>query len=230
MKEQVYNIIFLLAAVAYFVPAVIVVWKKLYKDRVVSLFAIYWTIGGIINLLDKIPGLNSAARDLLTVGYNLIDIPLVLFIFYCTTNSAVLKKFILMAGSGYILIEIIHCVVKGMGYHDSGYVMGLGTLLALIVIGWEILRYFSVMEHSSREKAMIFIYAAMLFEYGSYVIVYIFEFYFHGNPNIDTLLIYYFSALIGVAIASVGFLSKDLSNPHPQPKVRVERFRINIID
>jgi hypothetical protein len=230
LKEQVYNIVFLVAAIAYFVPALIVVWKKLYKDRVVTLFAIYWTIGGIINVLDKVPGLNSAARDLLTVGYNLIDIPFVLLIFYFTTTSAVLKKFILISGSGYIAIEVIHCIVKGMGYLDLGYVIGIGTLLALIVIGWEIVRYFSRMEHSNREKAMIFIYAAMMFEYGSYVIVYIFEYYFNGNPNIDTLLIYYFSALIGVGIASIGFLSKDLNENQRKPQVAVERFRITIID
>ena len=218
MKEQIYNIVFLLAAVAYFVPALIVVLKKLYRDRIVSLFAIYWTIGGIINIADKIPGLNTSARDLLLVGYNLLDIPLVLFIFYYSTSSALLKKFIIIAGSGFVAIEIIHCVVKGMNYYDSGYVMGLGVLITLIVIGWEISRYVSKMEHSSREKAMIFIYAAMLFEYGSYVIVYIFEFYFDKKTNIDNLLIYYASAVIGVAIASVGFLSRHLKDTQRQQR------------
>lgn len=218
MKEQVYNIIFWLAAVAYFVPAVIVILKKLYRDRIVSLFAIYWTIGGTINIADRIPGLNTEARELLLVGYNLLDIPLVLFIFHYATTSTPLKKFIQVAGFSYVIIEVVHCIVKGMAYYDSGYVVGIGVLITLVVIGWELFGYVGKMEQTNREKAMIFIYAAMLFEYASYVIIFVFEFFSDNTPNIDNLLIYYTSALMGVAIASIGFLSKNLQDGQRQQK------------
>jgi hypothetical protein len=211
LKEQVYKIVYLLAVIAYFIPALIVLFKKLYKDRIVVLFATYWAIGGFINVSDHIPGISKELSSVMAVVYNLLDFPLVLFIFYYSTNSARLKKFIRLAGPAYILLAIVNCAIKGFSYDALIYVVGVGTVLVLVVVGWEVLRYFRKMEHTHREKAMIFIYAAMLFEYGSYVIVYIFDFFLvPEQATYDNLLVYYASTLIGVAIASIGFLSKDL--------------------
>jgi len=211
VKEQLYIIISLLAIVAYFVPILIVLTKQLWKDRSVFLFALYWLAGGLINLSDRIPGISYDAKMLMTVLYNMLDVPLLLLIFYYTTNSLQLKRFIKAITPVYIFIELVNSYFRGFGYESLKYVMGLGVIIALVVITWEVLGYLKKMEHSSREKAVIFIYAAMLFEYGTYIVIYIFDFYLTvDDSSNDTLLIYYISSLIGVSIASFGFLSKDL--------------------
>lgn len=222
MKDQLYKVISLLAIVAYFVPIIIVMAKKLWKDSSVFLFALYWLAGGLINLSDRIPWISYDMRMLMTVIYNMLDVPLLLLIFYFTTSSLQLKRFIKAITPVYIFIELVNLYFRGFSYESLKYVMGLGVIVALVVISWEVLGYLKKMEHSSREKAVIFIYTAMLFEYGTYIVIYIFDFYLKVEDGNDTLLIYYISSLIGVGIASFGFLSKDLK----KKPVRLYRFEM----
>ena len=55
---------------------------------------------------------------------------------------------------------------------------------------------------------MLFIYTALLFEYGSYIVVYIFDYFIVPEDLADKLLVYYISTLIAVMIACFGFLTK----------------------
>lgn len=208
MKDQVYKIVTILATIAYFVPAMIVVLKKLWKDMYFLYLGIYWFAGALGNILTHIPGMSSRTLELVTVLYNMFDIPFILWILWYTSFSSVLAKMLRYVIPGYIIIEFILVLRLGVNYDTIKYIMGAGVLLVLITLIWEITIYLQRIEHSNREKAMLFIYAALLFEYGSYAIVYIFDYFIIPADIADKLLIYYISTLIAIMIASFGFLLK----------------------
>ena len=66
------------------------------------------------------------------------------------------------------------------------------------------------LEHTAKENAIVFMHVSWLFAYGTFVIIYIFEYYVKiSGSEIDNFLIYYISSLIAVAIASIGFGIKN---------------------
>lgn len=197
----------MLATVAYFLPILFVIFRKLWKDSYFLYLAIYWTAGAVVNSVTNIPGLSSSTLETIIVSYNMIDIPFILWILWYTSfssNLAQVLKYIIII---YIVIELILIFSLGLTYDAIKYIMGVGVLIVLASLIWEIRFYLQQLEHSNREKAMLFIYAALLFEYASYICIYIFEYFVPADPA-DTLLIYYISTIIGISIACFGFSIK----------------------
>jgi hypothetical protein len=213
VKNQLYRIITLLAIVAYFVPIVIVLLKKLWKDNYFLLAAIYWLAGAVINIIGFLPGIRPATLEVVTVLYNMFDIPFILSILWYTSSSIQLKKLLPIAIFGYIVIELGLVFFYGLNDNAIKYILGVGVLMVLVALVWEITVYLQRIEHTNREKSMLFIFAALLFEYGSYTIVYTFEYFIKAYDVMDNLLIYYISTLIAVLIASFGFLIKKKNEP-----------------
>ena len=106
----------------------------------------------------------------------MVDIPFILWILWYTSFSSSLAKILKVVIAVYIVIELITCLTIGVNYGAIKYIMGIGVLLVLVTLVWEITLYLQRIEHSNRERSMLFIYAALLFEYGSYTIVYIFDY------------------------------------------------------
>jgi hypothetical protein len=208
VKDQFYRIITLLATIAYFVPVLIVLFKKLWNDNYFLFLGIYWLTGALVNIVANIPGIEPSILEIITVIYNMIDIPFILWILWYTSSSSSLAKLLRICILLYMLVEMVLVVNLGVNYEAIKYIIGVGVLIVLIALVWEITLYLQRMEHSNKEKAMLFIYAALLFEYGSYTIVYIFDYFIIPADEIDKLLIYYISTLIAIMIASFGFLLK----------------------
>ena len=208
MKDQFYRIITLLATIAYFVPVLIVVLKKLWKDNYFLFLGIYWLLGALVNVITLIPGIGFSALEIITVIYNMADIPFILWILWYTSSSTTLAKILRVVIVVYTVTELILVFNLGIKYESIKFIIGAGVLVVLITLVWEIMLYLQRMEHNNREKSMLFIYAALLFEYGSYTIVYIFDYFIIPSDQMDKLLIYYISTLIAIMIACFGFLLK----------------------
>ena len=208
MKDQFYRIITILATIAYFIPVVIILLKRIWKDSYFLFLGIYWLLGAVVNSVMLMPGIGLPALEVITVVYNMTDIPFVLWILWYTSSSTLLAKVLKMIIILYVVTELIVVIKLGINYEAIKYVMGAGVLVVLITLVWEITLYLQRMEHNNREKAMLFIYAAFLFEYGSYTIVYIFDYFIIPSDQADKFLIYYISTLVAIMIACFGFLIK----------------------
>lgn len=182
-------------------------YKKLWKDTYFLFFGIYWLVGALGNTITIIPGIDSRANEIITVIYNMIDIPLILWIIGYTSSfmiAGLLRPIILI----YIFVELILVISLGINYEAIKYTIGVGVLVVLSTLAWQITLYLQRVEYTNREKSMLFIHAALLFEYGSYIIVYIFDYFIIPADNVDKLLIYYISTLIAITIASFGFINR----------------------
>lgn len=212
MKNQFYQIISVIAIVSYFFPLSLVVIKKLWREKPFVLFAAYWGLNGIVSLMDKIPGMDKALLEKITVVYNMLDIPIVLGLLYIATASPHIKKFTRIVAPSFLLLQIINFMILGWNYNSAKYTLALGLLLILTCLIWEISIFMHKLEHTDHENAMIFIHVSLLFAYGTFIVIYIFDYYITvSGSNIDNFLIYYISSLVAIIIASIGYLAKKTS-------------------
>lgn len=210
MKTQLYNIISVVTIVASFVPIVLVSIKKLWKESAFLLIACYWMLSGLVNILDKIPGISAEALRYTTIVYNMLDIPIVLGILFYTTSSKSIKKFTGVAAPLLLIVQFTIFLIKGWEYDSAKYILAAGLLFVMVAVVWEISLYMQKLHHTRHEKAMIFIHVSLLFAYGTFIIIYIFDYYIKtGVSTIDNFIIYYISSLVAITIASIGYLAKS---------------------
>jgi hypothetical protein len=210
VKELIYEIVSVLAIAAYFVPLAILLLKKMWQVTPFLLFALYWVVGGLVNLVDRM-GVSDRTIEITTVLYNIFDMPAVMYILHKTTSSSAVKKVTGIAAPGFLAAQLINMFIRGLNYDSLKYTLAIGLLLVLTLIVWEIILYLQKIVHSGRERGLLFIYAALLFEYGTYIIIYIFDYYLeHISSTVDNYLVYYISSLIAIVIATCGYLTKGI--------------------
>ncbi len=202
-----FEIISVTAIISYFIPLLLVAIRNLWNDRFFLLFAIYWAYGGIVNLTDIIPQIPEDIYIRIGVIYNMTDIPFILTILYYTTKSIFIRKYLSTAIALSFAVQIIGIVLnKGFNYDALKYSLGLGIVLVLIPVIWEIIRYLQKVEHTNKQNAKIFVYAAILFEYATFIVIYIFDYFIESKNPQDNFLIYYISSIIALLMASYGFI------------------------
>lgn len=211
-----------LAVVAYFLPITIVAIRKLWKETPLTLFAAYWALSGLINLIDKIPGIPENALVNIGVIYNMLDMPLVMAIVCYTTRIPGIRKYTRIALLVYLLAVGVTLFMHGINYDGLKYLLGLGLILIFTTIIWDLFVHLRKLEHSRREKAVILIDAALLFQYGTYVIIYIFDYFWVKASNeTDNYIIYYISSIVSLCVGIFAFLIvRKQDNAKPSNKKR----------
>jgi hypothetical protein len=206
VKFDLYHIVSIAAVASYFIPLFIVLIKKLWRDTFFMLFATYWGIGGLINMTDVIPGFSKDFIYMIGVFYNMLDIPFIMVILWYTTNSVLVRKFSSVGIMLIVSIEMVSLIINGINYDALKYPLGIGIALVLLVVGMEIIRYMQKVEHTNRQNAKMFIYAAVLFEYATFIVIYVFDYFMTTEDRRDSFIVYYISTLGAILIASCGYL------------------------
>jgi hypothetical protein len=66
--------------------------------------------------------------------------------------------------------------------------------------------YFNKIEHSPFEKAMGFVYAGFIFDYGLSIVTFFFSYVYHMEESRDAnLFLYYLSIILAIILTCVGF-------------------------
>jgi hypothetical protein len=218
VKSQIYQIASVLTIVLSFVPLLIVSVKKLWKSNPFQLFGIYWAIGGIINTIVALRLFDKRTREIIIVIYNTLDVPMMATILYIATSTLLIRKFIRISFSILLIYEIGCLFYYGVVYDALRYALGIGVLMLMAIIIWKVVLFLQQMEYASREKAMLFICAALLFQYGIYMVVYVFDYFAKDRADrTDIFLIYYASCIVSLIMASLALLFKDLQSKPPLP-------------
>ena len=206
VKVEMYQVISIAAVVSYFVPLFIVLIKKAWRDPFFRLFAIYWSIGGLVNIFDVLPGISKDTIRTIGILYNMLDIPFILGILYYTTSYTFIRKTATVALVLFITTQLIGVFKSGLDYDAIKYPLGIGVGSVLVIVTMEIIRYMQKIEHSTRQNAKMFVYAAVLFEYATFIVIYIFDYILNTENRQDSFIIYYLSSVVAILIASCGFL------------------------
>ncbi|THU32462.1 hypothetical protein FAM09_27095 [Niastella caeni] len=230
MKSIIYQIVSILAVGLYFIPMLIVIGKKLWPAVPFRLFALYWLVCAMVNLIEFIP-LPYYVMELYTVIYNLLDIPLVLTIIYFSTSSDAIKKFTRIVAPALLAAGLVNCIIRGFTTDVLEYVLGGELLIVIGVIVWEIILKLQQIKLTGHAKGLLLIYAALFFEYGTFVVIYIFDYFLPGtSTSADNFLVYYLSSLVALPIALCGFLTRGIKTPPPVADRVENQFSRNIPD
>ena len=219
LKTGLYSVLYAIASnVAIclcFVPFLFLCRKKIRQDKVYIMIGIYWLANGLVN----IPSLNlfgsfanQEFRAHLIFLYSLLDTPLVLAIFFFATKGKK-RKIILLTG---VLFTVEAAILNRRGYNfgSASIIIGIGLVLVLLFSVSGILEYMNKVEHSDFETCLVFIYAALLFAYGGFIIIYIFsQLHDYKTDNADSLLLYYISLSLSAFITSLGLWGYGIRRP-----------------
>lgn len=210
------------AIILCFIPFLFLGWKSMRKVHTWWVLGIYWLLNGLDNLLairsaSGSPESHALVREL-SFWYTLAETPIILLAFALSRQGRGRKGLLLvlllfMAGES-VLVRL----------HGNGFLIliigsGLAIIILYSVLGlWE---YLKKMEHTRFENSMVFMYAALLFSYGSMLIIYIFSHLHHGSGatsgDTDSFLLYYLSLLLSAAITCAGLwnyrIRKSASRP-----------------
>lgn len=103
--------------------------------------------------------------------------------------------------------EVVSVIMADhLTYDTIKYPLGAGVAMVLFIVIVEIVRYMQTIEHSNRQNAKMFIYAGVLFEYATFVVIYIFDYFVAAYNATDSYIIYYLSSVVALFIASCGYL------------------------
>ncbi len=176
-----------------------------------------------------IPGITTPAYDLISLIHNILDVPFVLFIFLKNSTLDTTKRVIRVLIPLYLFAEIINGTLRGFSDDSFKYFLGVGIAVILLIVLKEIAQYFLTLEHTPREKAVILIYFAVLFEYASYIVCYVFTYFRTANIE-DINIVYFTSSVVGVLIASLGFMSNNLKKPPARRLRPANEVLVRILD
>lgn len=214
VKNQLYQVISVLTVVAYFMPIVIVAIRKLWKETPLMLFALYWATGGLVNFLDLIPGISENTLVNISVIYNMLDMPIVIAIVCFTTKIPGIRNLTRVVLPIYLLALCVNPFIQGLNYDALKYLLGVGLILVHLIIIWDIVCQLRKLQHSNREKVMLLINAGLLFQYGTYVIIYIFDyFYTQASNTTDNYILYYISSIVGALLGTIAYLIAKKTDP-----------------
>ncbi|GGA82401.1 hypothetical protein [Puia dinghuensis] len=219
MKTGVYSELFAvvssLAIVLCFVPILFLGFRKMRQVNAYWVIGIYWFFNGLINLPTMGFVHSAGGRGFLQRAdycFTVAETPLVLLAFAFANHGRLRKQLLLVMGA-FFVGELALLLIRGYNITTCSVITGVGLFLVLGYCIAGLWLYLKKMEHDRFEQSMVFVYAALLFGYGSCLIIYIFS-HFHraeGSYNeTDSFLLYYISLLLSASVTSTGLGSYGL--------------------
>jgi hypothetical protein len=229
VKTGAYSVLYAViscSAIAFcFVPFLLLAFKQMRKVNTYCIIGIYWLLNGVVNFQTLNASRASEAYGFLSkLGsfYNYVETPLVLLAFVFA-GSGRMRKQLLFVFWGFLTGEALVIAFMGLNLSSRAMVMGAGLLLILIYSVAGLWQYLVKMEHSRFENSMVFVYGALLFGYGSYLIIFVFAHLHKPEPphnETDSFLLYYISLLLSAVITSAGLWSYKLRKRRPGSVLR----------
>ena len=211
-----YEVVLNMAIGSCFIPFLFLSWKRMRQVRTYRIIGIYWLLSGFINMIDldffsRFTNI-AGVKERLNCYYDMLDTPLALLLFASAVSGRQRKLILLLlllfvAGEGTLIGW------KGYNATSSNIIIGVGLLLSILCSITGLIRYMKQMEHTPFENSMAFVYAALIFVYGSYLILYIFTLIRDHSDSNDSSLVYYISMLLSAAITSLGLWSYGIRRP-----------------
>ena len=203
-----------LAITLCFVPFLFLGFRKVRQVNTYRILGVYWLLNGLVNLPMLKPIQQETVRNFFTRfsdWYDLADAPLMLFVF-ALASSGVMRKQVLLVLAGLIGGEVVLLLAKGYTY-SWPVIIAAGVLLVLTYSVVGLWQYVKKMEHDRFENSMAFVYAALIFAYGTYLIIFLLSYLpAPGSKNNlqDSYLMYYISLALAAVLTCAGIWSYGL--------------------
>ena len=203
------------------IPICFLGWKNIRQVRTWWVIGIYWLLTGLQNLLELwsasgSPGHHGTYR-LIDTAYNLVETPLVLLAFALAKQGKSRRSLLLLL---FLFVVAEAILMKLQGHAAMFPILASGLAIIILYSVARLFDYLKKIEHTRFEHSMVYIYASLLFSYGSMLIIYVFAHYhFAGNTgnDMDSFLLYYVSLLLSAGVTNAGLWSYGIRRSRPRP-------------
>ncbi|MFT3945866.1 MAG: hypothetical protein QM763_02735 [Agriterribacter sp.] len=224
--NSLYKIASLVAAVSFFIPLILAAIRNLLGNKLLLWFSVYWCWSGLINVLCSLECLHqSLVLDMIERLYNLVDLPLILFIILKTTQVDSIKRSLQKILLPLLILEIAVSLITWLENGMETAIVLSGVLLVLFYITWIILSYSKKISFKDASISYQYIYYALLFEYSTSILIVVYSYIIPDKANNnDNFLIFHISTIIAIATASAGILTYQ-EEYKPAVKIRKKKFQ-----
>jgi hypothetical protein len=197
----------ILCAIAFLMPAVIILSSRLLINISLLALVVYFLIVATCTLMaEKVIIVDNELQRNLGVINNYLDVPLILtgMLMFCTQKAK--KHFITTTIIVFIMYEVFILFQYKLSSLSSKYIMGPGILL---VLGFSIYFFTSNIKNTivqGKGVGKTLMITSILFAYGSYFIVYLFAYVQKTADKKDVFIIYYLTSIIFSALMSAGLI------------------------
>ena len=194
--------------VALLLPVLLIVIGCLFQNGSLLALFIYYLFTAVYNLmtLDVIQ-LTLLEKRQAAIAVNYLDTPLMLIalLFFC--NEKWKKLMVLATLAVFLIFELIIGYLFGMDIKSSTYLLGPGTLVVLSFAIFFFVHYGKSTIVHGKNTGKTLMLVAILFSYGSFLLLYYLNYLIRTKAIDDVFLMYYISVFISAVIMSIGLVS-----------------------
>lgn len=224
MDIDISHVLSFIASLFFFLPAAIILLKRMGSRHGFYWFAMYWAFSGLINLIDSFANLPQEWTSMMGRIFNLIDAPLILGVLLLTTRAALLRRSLQIVLPILLFSAVLVALVwKFADPWETGQV-GVGLASTLVFIIWALNTHIGKVEHNPCDRTMIYLLSGLLFASGLSIIIYFFAYlvpdykkYIDGN-----FLLYYLTTCISTGIGATGLILYKEAKRRPVGRDRSE--------
>ncbi len=165
-------------------------------------------------------------------AYNLVDGVVMLYILHTTLQHVKLKRYLRGLLGSYLALSLLLVVITGFKNIIETALVGAGVLILVGCLTFIVCFNLWKSKQLNSGSAKMFIYYALLFEYGVSILTFIFNYLFPEKNNVhDSFLIFHLATIITILIASYGLLNHSGHQPVKQklPKTREREMEIQYL-
>ncbi len=224
VKDTLVKLLPLISTIVFILPALTITLRRLWSVTFFKMFGIYGLMGAALTSLDM-STIDPLIIERVGLIYNMIDIPYVMLMIFIISKNELVKRVIILSVVLYIFLQLVFYFREGMNYAAIKISLGYGLSIVLLAVIFTLLNFFRRMGLTSRQVAYIVILSALMFDYGTFIVIYIFDYYVTGYNITDNLVIYYISSIIAMTIGTVGLWVPNRSS-ELNPRVNSDYSRI----
>jgi hypothetical protein len=195
------------ATTALFVPVLLVLYGRLFKNGSLLALFTYYLLAGLYNAmtLEAIP-VSPVFLQNSAVVFNYLDTLLMLLVllFFCNTPNK--RRMVLYAFFLFAAFEAVIAFLYGLNVDSSTYILGPGTLLILSLSMFFFAQYgkLTVVKGKGRGKTLMLV--SLLFSYGCFLVLYYLHYLLKTPAVADVFFIYYIVTFIATVVMSLGLV------------------------
>lgn len=196
-----------IAAVALFIPVLLILAGQLFKNGSLLALCIYYTFTALYILTAlEVVRLPQLFTQNAPAAFNYLDAPLMLMALLFFSNEAWKRRLVWIALALYIVFESVIGVLFGLGKKSSTYLLGPGTILVLSLTIFFFAHYGKISIVQGKSVGKTFMLVAILFLYGCYLMLYYLHYLQHSPDIADLFLIYYIGQFFSAVLMSIGLV------------------------
>jgi len=202
-----YQMMGYISTAALLLPAALLFFLRLYKNKSLLVLMVYYFSAFIYNLLsEKIISLPDSYVRAYGIFNNLLDIPLALMYLLYFAKSPGLRKKIYIAILSFFVFEILITAVLGFSRNSITLILGPGILLIVMLSFIFFIEQIKEVIQHGKTAGKALLASSTLFLYGCFFIIYMF-WYVYKTPDVENaFLVYFFVVTFSSLLASIGLV------------------------